>query len=105
MRGDDGASVEVFVDGEAWTRISSLAEAGPDDKVYVLNSEDGTLVFGDGLHGAIPPAGADVTVSYRSGGGTSGNVGVSITARWPPERRTYRIAVDHRGFQIRAVKK
>lgn len=104
MRGHDGASVEVFVAGEPWTSVSSLAEAGADDKVYALNLEDGTLVFGDGVHGKTPPKGADVTVSYHSGGGTAGNVGVSISARWPPERRTYRIAVGHRGFEIRAVK-
>lgn len=104
MRGHDGASVEVFVDGEPWTSVSSLAEAGADDKVYALNLEDGTLVFGDGVHGKIPPAGADVTVSYHTGGGSAGNVGVSITARWPFKKRTYRITVVDRGFKIRAVK-
>jgi hypothetical protein len=100
---DDLVAVKVLVDGEPWTRISSLAEAGPDDKVYVLNLEDGTLVFGDGVHGKIPPAGADLTASYRTGGGTAGNVGLSITGNWPLQKSTYLVGLTDRGFQIRAV--
>lgn len=102
--GDDVAAVEVFVDGEAWTRISGLAEAGPEDKVFALDPEDGTLVFGDGVHGKQPPAGSDVRVSYRYGGGSVGNVGVSVTGQWPFEKRSYLITVAGRGFQIRAMK-
>lgn len=63
--GENVVAVDVFVDGEAWTRISSLSEAGPDDKVFVLDPKDGMIVFGDGVHGKQPPEGSEVTVSYR----------------------------------------
>ena len=100
---NEAAAIEVFVDGDAWISISSLAEAGPEDKVFALDRETGTLVFGDGIHGNIPPIGATLTVSYRSGGGAVGNVALSITARWPLPRHVYLVAVTDRGCRIRAL--
>jgi len=101
--GDDVVSVEVFVDGDRWTRISSLAEAGAEDRVFALDPEDGVLVLGDGVHGKIPPMGANLTLSYRLGGGAAGNVALSITTRWPFPRQMYLVAVTDRGYQIRGV--
>jgi len=91
---------EVLVDGETWTRISRLDQAGPEDKVFVLD-HDGMLVFGDGEHGKIPPEGADVTISYRHGGGTAGNVGLAITSKWPLQRSTYLVSIADRGCHVR----
>lgn len=99
---DDVAAFEVFIAGEAWTQIAFLPGAGPDDKVFALNREDGTLVFGDGVHGKRPPTGANVTVSYADGG-AAGNVGLSITGRWPFLTRTYLVGLTDRGCQIRPV--
>lgn len=101
--GENVVAVDVFVDGEAWTRISSLSEAGPDDKVFVLDPEDGMIVFGDGVRGKQPPEGSEVTVSYRYGGGSAGNVGASMTGQWPFERRSFLINLDGRGCQIRPL--
>jgi alpha-N-arabinofuranosidase len=56
----------VTVDGSAWESVDSLATAGPTDRVYVLSAADGTVTFGDGVHGAIPPSGAIVRADYRS---------------------------------------
>jgi hypothetical protein len=83
--------------------ISALAQAGPEDKVFALDPENGTLVFGDGVHGKIPPVGSNVNVSYRVGGGTTGNIALSITARWPFQRHMYLLAVTDQGCQIRNV--
>jgi alpha-L-arabinofuranosidase len=57
----------VSVAGSAWTQVASLAGAGPGDQVYTLDPASGEITFGDGTHGAIPPQGAQVTVSYVSG--------------------------------------
>jgi uncharacterized protein len=56
-----------------WTPVDRLEEQGPEDRVYVLDREAGELRFGDGKHGARPPAGADVVrATYRFGSGRAG---------------------------------
>jgi alpha-N-arabinofuranosidase len=62
----EASSVRVEVAGRAWGRVDSLTEAGPNDRVYVLDATHGRVVFGDGTHGAIPPSGSAVLASYRS---------------------------------------
>lgn len=57
----------VYVAGSAWAQVASLAGAGPGDQVYTLDPASGQITFGDGAHGAIPPQGAQITVSYVSG--------------------------------------
>ena len=64
--------------GEIWTRVRSLALAGPAQRVYALTTDDAarsTLEFGDGVHGARPPSGRNnLTACYRTGAGAQGNV-------------------------------
>lgn len=60
-------SATVKVGGTAWTLVPSLSTAGPSDEDYTLDPATGTITFGDGVHGAIPPSGAVVTASYQSG--------------------------------------
>jgi predicted phage baseplate assembly protein len=57
-----------------WTAIDDLYAASATDTVYVLDPAAGLVTFGDGSHGLIPPAGSDVTASYRYGGGAASNV-------------------------------
>jgi predicted phage baseplate assembly protein len=58
-----------------WTSIDDLALAGRDDRVYQLDSEAGTVRFGDGVRGRIPAAGMRVRVALmRAGGGRAGNL-------------------------------
>jgi len=58
----DAISVEVYnQEGTpvSWTRVTSLENMGPEDRVYELQAlHDGTVLvrFGDGKHGARPPA-------------------------------------------------
>jgi hypothetical protein len=69
--------ITVAVDGAAWTRVPSLRRVGPEDRVYTVSSEDdGTteVRFGDGSRGLRPPAGSTLTVTYKTGGGATGNV-------------------------------
>lgn len=69
-------SLEVRVDGVLWTRVDDFRDAGPDDRVYVLRTEeDGTsrILFGDGAKGQRPPTGQDnVAAVYRKGAGSDG---------------------------------
>jgi hypothetical protein len=69
--------ITVAVDGAAWTRVASLKRVGPEDRVYTVSTEDdGTteVRFGDGSRGLRPPAGSTLTVTYKTGGGATGNV-------------------------------
>lgn len=52
--------------GQEWHQVPSLADAGPEDRVYELDESEGELIFGDGVHGAMLPKGAQVRASYRS---------------------------------------
>ena len=60
------SSVRVVIDGQSWTRVSSLSSAGPADQVFTLETENGLVRFGDGVNGAIPAQGSLVRASYRS---------------------------------------
>jgi hypothetical protein len=67
--------VNVRVDGLPWKEVHSFDSYGPNDQVFVLNAEDGCIVFGDGVHGSQLPAGVkNVFSSYRAGSGSAGNV-------------------------------
>lgn len=68
---------------ETWTCVPDAADAGQDDRVFTLDRTAGELRFGprirraDGTvraHGAVPPLGAALRVSYGTGGGAAGNV-------------------------------
>jgi alpha-L-arabinofuranosidase len=60
-------SETVWVDGAPWRGLSDLDSAGADAKVYRINYQTGAISFGDGVHGAIPPKGSKISVSYTSG--------------------------------------
>lgn len=85
----DTLVVEIEEDGQwvAWRRVDDLAaidpdadprvglDAGRDARVFQLDAAAGTVLFGDGVRGRIPPTGRRVRVQQmRSGGGTVGNL-------------------------------
>src|SRR6266478_5462113 len=49
--------------------------AGSDISPLVCKT---VIKFGDDVHGALPPAGSEITVRYNSGGGAGGNT-VTVT--------------------------
>lgn len=85
-------AIAVRVGDDAWSEVDALADAGPEDKVFALDS-DGHVVFGDGTHGRRPAEAAMVTVSFVQGGGSAGNVGLSVTTPWPPRGARYQVAL------------
>ncbi|MGC8627106.1 MAG: alpha-L-arabinofuranosidase C-terminal domain-containing protein [Acidimicrobiales bacterium] len=60
-------TVTIYVAGSPWRAVGNLSLAGPDAHVYTLDPATGAITFGDGRHGSIPPAGAQVTATYNSG--------------------------------------
>jgi predicted phage baseplate assembly protein len=60
---------------EIWTEALNWDRSGPLSRDYVLDPESGSITFGDGRQGRVPPADAVMTLTYRVGGGAAGNVG------------------------------
>jgi len=78
-------SIELYVQGgtawKKWTRVQHLLDYGPNDSVYTtrLDRDNNVYVlFGDGISGAIPTFQATIRVKYVVGGGSVGNIAVSI---------------------------
>ena len=100
---------------EEWTLQKSFAfsRAGQRDYTIEIDQNDNaTIAFGDGQFGAIPEAGATISVSYRVGGGSQGNVlentintildapelnlaGISVTNRTAATGGSDRETIDH----------
>jgi uncharacterized phage protein gp47/JayE len=90
-----GGSITVTVTdpngSTRWHEVPSLATATPVERCFATQrAADGrvTLLFGDGVNGAIPPrSGAlstvEVLATYRVGGGPSGNVPPGTTFTSP----------------------
>jgi len=66
----------VYVDGTQWTEVSSFLLSTATSKEYKLRYElDDTVsvLFGDGVKGAIPTAGDTILIQYVKSDGLSGN--------------------------------
>ena len=61
------ASETVYVNGMAWQSVPSITTTAGAGNVYQIDDISGAIQFGDGTHGAIPPTGATITVTYTSG--------------------------------------
>jgi hypothetical protein len=58
-----------------WQPVDDLSVLQTAAQTYVLDPEAGTVTFGDGVQGAIPPQSGRVRVrSMRAGGGSAGNL-------------------------------
>lgn len=53
------------VDPRSWLRVDDLHTASPSDSVFQVDWESGRIRFGDGIHGAIPPASTDFEYDYE----------------------------------------
>jgi hypothetical protein len=78
--------ITVKVNRRPWKQVKSFAHSGPTDKYYLVetNGDKATVIFGDGVRGAKPPAGSNVEATYRAGSGTAGEVRVSYRAATEP---------------------
>ncbi len=72
----NGSGISVLVNGVLWDETASLLLEGAAAQVYQVDFDQDdkvAITFGDGVRGAVPPAGT-VTIQYRVGGGVRGNV-------------------------------
>jgi S-layer protein (TIGR01567 family) len=79
IKDDDGNVTGYWV---RWHEKNYLYSSGPYSRHYIIDRNKGTITFGDGERGMIPPAEKDnIRCSYQYGGGVKGNnVGIqSIT--------------------------
>ncbi|WP_437536834.1 putative baseplate assembly protein [Sorangium sp. So ce726] len=69
------ASTETMV-WVTWTEVGDLTFSTSTDRHYMMDHSSGTLTFGDGTRGMVPPKGTNNlrALRYRSGGGAKGNV-------------------------------
>lgn len=70
-------TVEVTVNGEPWTQVSSVSIQSEFSTVFQVKtfvSGDTVVVFGDGVFGQQVPSEAAIVVNYRIGGGLAGNI-------------------------------
>lgn len=76
---------------EIWTSVTGFAEALPGEKAYLLDRAAGTVTFAPVLdlrdvpdaevRAAVPAAGRQVRLWYRTGGGAEGNVSATTLTR------------------------
>ncbi len=71
-------ALQIFVDGQQWQAVDTLAASGALDPHYMLTTQDSgrvTVSFGDGRNGRTPASGSNnIVARYRVGRGASGNV-------------------------------
>lgn len=70
-------SVSVTVNDTVYSAVQYIIDSSSSDAVFYSSTdaeEVTTITFGDGVSGRIPPANAQILVTYRVGGGAAGNV-------------------------------
>ena len=92
----DNFKVNVYVNGEIWTKYESLLDIPRGDKGFIIktgitNGLD--LYFGNGSFGKIPTLGSTIVVEYLSSEGAGGNIKVD-------EIRQINFTFDETGFSI-----
>jgi hypothetical protein len=69
-------SIRVDVDGQRWDRVDFFTDnKGRNEyRVDFTSTWTGFVIFGNGMAGRSPSVGSQVSVTYRTGGGTRGNI-------------------------------
>jgi uncharacterized phage protein gp47/JayE len=99
LQGDEGSDVVTRDGSTCWVRWHAVADfwaSGPRDRHYTFDAATGTVTFGDGVSGMIPPTGtSNVRASYRAGGGPAGNVAAGAISQLKTTVATVDSAVNH----------
>jgi hypothetical protein len=72
------ADVVLRVAGETWREVRTFG--GTDAQVYLVDRASGTVTFGSR---AVPAAGQEIKIWYRTGGGPAGNVAAGTLTELP----------------------
>ena len=73
QRSAEGTITEIWV---PWHEVDRMEAAGPDERAFLVDYSESSIVFGDGRHGKIPPDRAEesIRIEYVVCDGTYGNV-------------------------------
>lgn len=65
-----------------WEEVKTFSLSGTDSRHYMMDHAAGSILFGDGKNGMVPPAGIDnIKCDYKQGGGARGNVQANTISR------------------------
>ena len=67
-------SIGVKIDEEEWKEADTLELFSHDEKVFQVDKNNGTITFGDGIHGAIPLLDSTIFCTYTTSMGADGNI-------------------------------
>lgn len=70
-------SITVNIAEETWTEIGHFQDSASDSLHFMADTDAldiTTVIFSDGRNGAVPPSGAEITVSYLETLGEKGNL-------------------------------
>lgn len=69
-------SISVVVDGMQWQRVDYFTDSQPRREYLFENDSNytGYIIFGNGRAGIIPTLNANISITYRHGGGQNGNI-------------------------------
>ena len=67
-------STGIKIDAEEWKETDTIKLFTHDEKVFQINENSGTITFGDGIHGAIPPLDSTISCTYTTSMGADGNI-------------------------------
>jgi hypothetical protein len=73
----DNFLVNVYVNGEKWTKYNSMLDIPRGEKGFVARTGITSgldIYFGNGNYGKIPPRGSDIDVEYLITEGSNGNI-------------------------------
>lgn len=90
----DRTQLTVTLNGVAegrWHVTSTWDGVGAHEHACMLNAEAGTVVFGDGRIGRVPPAGSQIEIEYQTGGGAGGNVVAGTLVQFEPVRNDLKV--------------
>ncbi len=74
-------SIRVRIQEREWTEVAHFQESDAGSLHFQTETDaldETTIVFGDGVHGAVPPPGEPVEVEYLETLGTAGNLGPNL---------------------------
>lgn len=75
VRRESSAGTESGAFWVRWVEVADFLDSDESSRDYRLDRTNGTITFGDGRAGAIPPTGEkNIEVTYQTGGGSEGNV-------------------------------
>jgi len=74
-------SIRVRIQDREWTEVAHFQESDAGSLHFQTETDaldETTIVFGDGVHGAVPPPGEPVEVEYLETLGAAGNLGPNL---------------------------